>query len=73
MSMFRRSVSKGDKNTNTDVQTLPTSPAHPSQPSESPDSGALTEETLEGRLKNAGDGVIAASDTAEGSLVRTRL
>jgi HEAT repeat protein len=62
MSMFRRSVSKGDKNTNTDVRPLPTSSAQSPQPSESPESGALTEETLEGRLKNAGDGVIAASD-----------
>jgi hypothetical protein len=39
MSMFRRSVSKRDKYSN-------------AQPSESPDSGALTEETIEGRLSN---------------------
>jgi hypothetical protein len=62
MSMFRRSVSKRDQNTNTDVQPWPTSPTQSPQPSEPPDSGALTEETLEGRLKNAGDSVMAASD-----------
>ena len=62
MSMFRRSVLKGDKNANADVQPLPTPLAQSPRPSESPDSRALTEETLEGRLKNAGDGVIAASD-----------
>jgi HEAT repeat protein len=62
MSMFRRSASKTDKNTNADVQPLPTSPAQSPQPSESPDSRASTEETFEDRLKDAGDGVTAASD-----------
>lgn len=62
MSMFRRSVSKADKKTNADVQPLPTSPAQSPQPSESPDSRVSTEETFEDRLKDAGDGVTAASD-----------
>ena len=62
MSMFRRSVSKAGKNTNSNVQPLPTYSALPSQPSQSPDPRAPTEETFEDRLKEVGDGPTAARD-----------
>jgi hypothetical protein len=62
MSMFRRSVSKAGKNTNSNVQPLPTYSALPSQPSQSPDPRAPTEETFEDRLKEVGDGPTAARE-----------
>jgi hypothetical protein len=62
MSMFRRSVSKAGKNTNSNVQPLPTYSALPPQPSQSPDPRAPTEETFEDRLKVGGDGPTAARD-----------
>ena len=50
MSMFRRSSSKADKNTNTDVQHVPESPSQSPEP-ESPDAAA-SGENFEGRLKD---------------------